>query len=477
MKQKIAWSWQNAENMFLVLFFLTFTFNIRKVFLTPFSYLNGGFNEYTTIFFAWTDVLMISTILIYTTKYLLRQFRERSIEIFSSGNNTTDSSSLSFPLNVSRETFILLICLAWSGLSIFWSPFQAIAIYRFIGLLEIAIFTYITIKALKIDVWRKFILLAIIIDAIFQSILAIIQFILNRSLGLHILGESLVSPSVDGTAKLVIDGGKHIRAYGTMPHPNILAGFLLIVLFFLIAASIYRYKKVSHETPFDFVPGWILYGALSIVGIGYILTFSRSAFLGLIVGLAAFVALQTSLGSFIEIIKRNTKLLRRAIVVLILATIVLITKTSLFSSQSLQERNRYQNVSYETILNHPLRGIGIGQTVIKTYYAHPNFENWQYQPVHNIYLLIFGELGIIGFILFSLYIILIVLNMCREEGKISNLTRGVFCGLVLSSLIISFFDHYFWDIKLGTIILVLPFIFCAESLRICRNRKLLDRYL
>src|SRR5665648_527637 len=121
-KHKISWLWRNAEKVLIVAFFLTFTLNIRKVFLTPYSFLNGGFNEYMTMSFSWADLLMLATILIYTTKSILRQV----INPYYASPGHEKSFN-----NVSRETFYLFIFLAWVGLSIFWSQYRPVVTYRF----------------------------------------------------------------------------------------------------------------------------------------------------------------------------------------------------------------------------------------------------------------------------------------------------------------------------------------------------------
>ena len=50
-------------------------------------------------------------------------------------------------------------------------------------------------------------------------------------MGFWFLGESILGPEIPGVAKIVVAGGKILRAYGTFPHPNILAAFLLLGLF------------------------------------------------------------------------------------------------------------------------------------------------------------------------------------------------------------------------------------------------------
>lgn len=104
-------------------------------------------------------------------------------------------------------------------------------------------------------------------------------------------------------------------------------------------------------------------------------------------------------------------------------------------------------------------GVGIGQFIINEYKMNSNLESWQYQPVHNIYLLAFSELGIVGLAFFLLWIFSIL-----EWGSSKNRNTGllltkltIYC-IILSFLVISFFDHYFWNLKQGLLIFVLPLI-------------------
>jgi hypothetical protein len=112
-----------------------------------------------------------------------------------------------------------------------------------------------------------------------NAIIGISQAILQHSVGLFWLKESLISPDLPGVAKVVFAGEPYIRAYGLLPHPNILGG---LVLFSIILTLTYKHifysdKNVSHGTFF--------YLSLSIQIVGGILTFSKSAVLGIILGI------------------------------------------------------------------------------------------------------------------------------------------------------------------------------------------------
>jgi O-antigen ligase len=487
-KQKIGWLWQNAEKILIVLFFATFTLNIRKVFLTQYSLLNGGFNEYLTLNISWADVLMILVIFIYTIKVLYYQYHT---------NNTSQHivirflSSVINPYygqNVSRETFWLLLFLGWAGLSVFWSQFWPIAAYRFLILIEILLFAYISAKAINSPKWLRASFLALILNGAIQSWLGIAQFAKNGSIGLHMLGESIIGPNIAGVAKVIINGEKHIRAYGTFPHPNILAGFLIIPLFLLLAELATRLKNVSRETFLDFVPRWLLFVLTGIVATGFFMTLSRSAFLGTFIGLAFFIFLlslhtppaiaRNEATKRSRILQNCSELLRfarndiliLAIIAFVFVAPLLNNYTSFFSSQSVQERNLFQIVSYETISSHPIEGIGLGNFSYYEFITHPNLESWQYQPVHNVFLLIFSELGFVGLTIFLLMLLSQLKKFQRRGEEKHSLTTQVFYCILFSFLAVSLFDHYFWDIKTGTLIFILPFVLFHMTKKIDRQK-------
>lgn len=460
-KQKIIWLWQNSEKILIVIFFLTFTFDVRKVFLTPYSFLKGEFNEYLTLSVSWADVLIIALIFNYTIKIIYSQFLERSVQKNIQYNNNDNKSILS-PLNfVYHETFFLFLFIAWAGLSVFWSLYKPVSIFRFISLVEILIFSVIAIKMLSNHKWLKVSLLATILNGILQSAIGTAQFIRNSSLGIHSLGESIIGPNIDGVAKILIYGEKHIRAYGTFPHPNIFAGFIILPLFIVVSEIATRFRNVPRETLLDYIPSRLLYLSFTILSIGFILSFSRSSFLAAFAGFLIYFTFIIKARPWKGILKTVNYISYRNILLFFALLIIiiywLVTNSSLLSTQSIRERSLYINVSRETIINHPVAGVGLGQFVFNEYIMHPQLESWQYQPVHNLYLLLLSELGFVGLLLF----IFAIVNLFRYIWKeISNgrLTKLLYYVIMFSFLVVSVFDHYLWDIKLGTIILVLPSI-------------------
>ncbi len=92
-------------------------------------------------------------------------------------------------------------------------------------------------------------------------------------------------------------------------------------------------------------------------------------------------------------------------------------------NRALSDRIFYNNVSRETISDNFITGSGLGTFIfqingyLKKNNIPQNLEHWEYQPVHNIYLLICSEIGIIGFIIFCLIITEIMLNSVNVIRK------------------------------------------------------------
>jgi len=110
----------------------------------------------------------------------------------------------------------------------------------------------------------------------------------HASLGFHFLGESIIGPNIDGVAKILINGEKHIRAYGTFPTSKYFGWILVNSLFhnycgvslqnipFLNKQSLpageaeagERSAQVSHETILSFVPTNFLWFIFSVTSLG-----------------------------------------------------------------------------------------------------------------------------------------------------------------------------------------------------------------
>jgi len=250
----------------------------------------------------------------------------------------------------------------------------------------------------------------------------------------------ILDPSVRGASVVqLVDGLRILRAYGTLPHPNILGGFALFTL--LGPVSLFLFSKKTNYLP-------LILFTLGVVLI--VLTFSRSAWLGLI---ALMLILLLKSNRFDR--KRLYLLVSVCVLTIVLAVYPLreLVFTRLGNAPVLTEqlssfgRGWLNAQALQMMREHPLTGVGIGAFILKlsTYAA----EGALIEPVHGIPLLVSAELGVPGlFILVSL-VIVISLRIFRAQTPKSILAGAMIVGIG----VIAFFDHYLWTLAPGRMML------------------------
>jgi len=72
--------------------------------------------------------------------------------------------------------------------------------------------------------------------------------------------------------------------------------------------------------------------------------------------------------------------------------------------QSISLRLFYSQTSFLIIQEYPLLGIGVGNFVWEIRQMLDLLSSWIHQPVHNIYLLIASETGLIGLFIFLMFL-------------------------------------------------------------------------
>lgn len=249
----------------------------------------------------------------------------------------------------------------------------------------------------------------------FLAIVSSIQFLLGHSIGgiFYWFGERPLSVSMPGIALVSLAGGDHLRAYATLPHPNALAGTVLVGVLGLFPVFTGKQKLIS-----------LLLGLIIIV-----LTFSQTVWF--IVLLLPFL--------FFMVKKLSTRFLWLVVPSMVVLSVMLgllphLVELSL--PKELMERILLANTALRTWVDHFLFGVGIGNGILFS-------PRTLIQPVHNIFLLIAEETGIVGLIVFSLCCIKIFLSK-KAHTKL----------LLLVVLIVGLSDHYFFT-------LLQPMMMCA----------------
>lgn len=385
--------------------------------------LNGGGWEYGTVSLYGLDFLIILFVL------------------FAVGHVVMETKKLE--LNLSHWLAIFLVVVAF--FSIMFAGNNINALFWFAKLAEgIALFIFIP----QVRIRRELVGITLIITAVIQSGVAIQQFFMQEVFGWKWFGMASQLPATLGTQVVEGDFGRVLRAYGSLPHPNMLAG-LLVVAILIALVSFISYKGYYAR---------LFYGAaIPVMSAALWMTFSRQAWVGLAAAIALVIAVTFikqktfpgALAAGIGLILIPMIGLSSAYPHLVLTRVQSETR---LEAQSISERQLYMEQATDLLKNDWVTGVGIGNYTAALHTNDINNditkEAYEYQPVHNIYLLAFAELGIFGFLGFILLLISLWMN---RNWK----TKGTLMWAlpVTALLVIGLFDHYLWTLHFGIMLL------------------------
>ena len=121
---------------------------------------------------------------------------------------------------------------------------------------------------------------------------------------------------------------------------------------------------------------------------------------------------------------------------------------------SIEERVSGYGYVDNIVRYNPITGIGPGGYTVALSAVQPDEEVWFYQPVHNTFLLMLSELGLIGFVAFVLWFASIdrlAYRKARTIGGVMSMAIGT------SVLMIALFDHYPWSNWSGLVLMAFTF--------------------
>ena len=333
-------------------------------------------------------------------------------------------------------------------------------------LLSIALFFLLTDTVRDMQRLRLVTRLLILGGAL-AALIAIILYLLPDQTTMNLLSSLRVFnyPQGPGVLRYIRDDPTlPQRATGTAIDPNALGG-LMIVMLVLTAPQLFAAKPVFWRS--------LIALSLILMGLALLLSFSRGSFVG--AGLALGV-----LG-----VLRYRKLLLMMILALVL--ILLLPQTQGYVTHffdGLQVLEDTQNADLSTqmrvgeytdaltlIQRYPIFGVGFTGT--------PDIDT--YLQVANLYLMMAGEMGLVGVATFLTVMATLFISgwrsrqLARRQPELEPLWWG-FHGALLGALIGGVFDHYFFNLDFHHAV-TLFWLYVALAAVSTRLLKLTDRVL
>jgi len=407
------------QKLFLLLVSLL-PLQLGRHFWPEWSYVMGLRVDYLSPTIYLTDVLAVLVLGI----WMLEKFRAQSPKPKVAIKN-------------SNLFFITVVFVFLFANSVF-AQNQGVAFYKVLKIIEFFLLGLYVAKSFSIFQFPN-ILASLSLSVVYSSLIAFAQFLKQASLGGFFwwLGERTFNSGTPGIAKGDFFGHLLLRPYATFSHPNVLAGFVLSA-FILSASFVYRKNK----TLFTF---YFLLFTFTIF-----ISFSQAVWL---VGLLLVLVVSKDL-------KTNKWLKRLVCGGAIFLLMLLLIKIPLFKEESFFQRVELAKTAFQLIKQKPLVGVGLNNFIVNL----PRFQKGQtlwLQPVHNIYLLVAAETGIVGLIIFLWFLFL-------TFKKLLSSCASILLYSYISILLLGVFDHYWLTLQQTQLLfaIVLGLIWRKEKVKI-----------
>jgi O-antigen ligase len=352
--------------------------------------------------------------------------------------------------------FLFVPLLAFIALGLVGVPQAVAPRYGAFPVVRLVMLLTFYLMLLNAPLPREFIAWPLAASMAMQAIVSVPQFLLGHTVGLQQLGEISMDSQRPGASVVAIGEQRWLRAYGLTHHPNLLGGLAMVCLqivtgFYLTQSGLRRLVLLGFLV--------VTYGAL-------LLTFSRAAWLGAVVGGCALLGM-------IFLARRQGAQKVRASSLMLLAVVLLATtlvfvqlnwpllrpRLGLSSEgieiRSVEERAMLRDAALVLIRMRPLFGVGLGTFSSALYRLAPEAISYysSFTPVHNVLLLATAELGILGGALWLCLIMSpwLALFLRRRQVRMTAWWAGL-CGAMAALTVVSFLDHYVWSFQQGRLI-------------------------
>jgi len=281
----------------------------------------------------------------------------------------------------------------------------------------------------------KYILSLLIASLLIHGFVGSLQVALQGTTGLPL--ELTFDPLKSGTSVIEANGIRWLRPYGFVPHPNIFAG---IITLGLIAS--FKFALTSKR---------IIAYVLCVFGFYILLlTFSRGAWAGFSIATLLILPILLRHLHLKSLIPLFGILITTGLLFVVLYQPFVLSRSGIGQQntelRSIADRIVFMEIAESAITEYPLTGIGIGNFpwYASDYLYFQTDYDLRGDNVHNIYLLIMAELGIIGIGLIAMFIVLSCAKIIYALWRKFDLEIvALFTGF-LAFAIIGLVDHYMW---------------------------------
>lgn len=296
------------------------------------------------------------------------------------------------------------------------------------------------------------------IAIIYSSSIALAQSILQHSINglLWFIGERSFTLSTPGIAKTYLDfsfvpflsqisrlpSQLTLRPYATFPHPNVLGGFIAVILPLIITNKVTSKRYI-----------FLRYSASILGFVALVLTFSKTAIIAFCIGL--FLLTLKAYRS------RKISIIMIACIFLVLLGAYIKFSSTTTLEESIEDRVSLQTSAMKIFTLSPIIGVGLNNFLIHLPEVTTARKIFFIQPVHSVYILLISEIGIVGVLLLLVAVTKFILLWKNKKNDRMTFILGIACTEIL---FLGLFDHYLLTTQQGRLLMSVIFGFFLSHL-------------
>jgi O-antigen ligase len=266
-----------------------------------------------------------------------------------------------------------------------------------------------------------------------EIIIAVLQWNLDRTLALTVIGEE---PELRSLPAYGVS-----RVGGTVGHPNELGTYIVSVIPICYALYLGETSRFGRLTFF-----FILLGAISVL----VLTLSRGGWVGCISSLMCFMII-----SFLFRARPKYLALYSAGALIMLVVVIFMFWPKIHSRLykddygAAYSRVTMAKVAFDMAIEHPWTGVGLNNYVLLANRYAPSSSFEANFPAHSMFPLIAAETGLVSLLVFILFVLMVIQQGIRKIQLTSTLDRllytGFFSGFIGFIIANQFGTAFLWN--------------------------------